>query len=190
MPEAPSLPTPRLLVRPWQDADKPAYAALNADPEVMEHFPSTLTAGQSDEMVERLVARWGEVGFGGWAVERLDTGEVAGTVMLSSPSWDGWFTPCVEIGWRFAKQQWGHGFATEAAHAVADWAFANVDLPNDELVSFTTVQNERSRRVMEKLGFTHDPADDFDHPLLEGWVGSRHVLYRMSRERWTSGAAD
>ena len=189
MAEASSLPTARLLVRPWADADKPAYAALNADPAVMEHFPATLTTAQSDEMVDRLVARWDEVGYGGWAVERLDSGEVAGMVVLSSPSWDAWFTPCVEIGWRFATQHWGHGFATEAARAVADWAFANVDLPNDELVSFTTVQNGRSRRVMEKLGFTHDPDDDFDHPLLDGWVESRHVLYRMSRERWSCAPA-
>lgn len=190
MREAPSLPTARLLLRSWRDADKPAYARLNADADVMEHFPSTLTATQSDEMVDRLRRLWDERGYGGWAVERLDTGECIGTVMLLSPIWDAWFTPCVEIGWRFDKANWGHGFAPEAARAAASWAFADVELPNDELVSFTTVQNTKSRRVMEKLGFTHDPADDFDHPLLDGWVESRHVLYRMSRERWESGAAD
>ena len=184
MTEAPHLQTARLLVRPWSDDDKPAYAALNADPEVMAHFPSTLTAEQSDEMVDRLVHLWTEHGFGGWAVERLDTGECIGMVMLTSPSWDAWFTPCVEVGWRFAKDQWGHGFAPEAAHAVVDWAFATQELPDDQLVSFTTVQNTASRRVMEKLGFTHDPDDDFDHPLLEGWVEARHVLYRMPRDRW------
>jgi RimJ/RimL family protein N-acetyltransferase len=188
--EAPHLPTARLLLRPWHDGDKPAYAALNADPEVMAHFPATLTTEQSDEMVDRLARFWDERGFGGWAVERLDTGDCIGTVILLSPAWDAWFTPCVEVGWRFARQHWGHGFAPEAAHAAVDWAFGHLDLPNDELVSFTTEQNVKSRRVMEKLGFTHDPADDFDHPLLEGWVEARHVLYRMSRQRWTSGAAD
>jgi len=181
---APTLPTPRLLVRPWQEGDKSAYAALCADPDVMAHFPSTLTAAQSNEMVDRMAARWTLDGFGGWAVERLDTGALAGMVMLSSPVWDAWFTPCVEVGWRFAKDQWGHGFAPEAAAAIVAWAFAHLALPDDRLVSFTTVQNTSSRRVMEKLGFTHDPEDDFDHPLLDGWVESRHVLYLMTRERW------
>jgi len=190
MTEAPHLQTARLLVRPWSDDDKPAYAALNADPEVMLHFPSTLTEVQSGEMVDRMSRSWAGRGYGGWAVERLDSGELAGMVMLSSPAWEAWFTPCVEVGWRFARQQWGNGFATEAARAVVEWTFANVDLPDDEVVSFTTVENVQSRRVMEKLGFTHDPADDFDHPLLDGWAEARHVLYRMSRSRWTSSAPE
>ncbi|MCU1500974.1 MAG: family acetyltransferase, partial [Ilumatobacteraceae bacterium] len=178
---APHLRTARLLVRPWTEADKPGYAALNADPVVMAHFPSTLTAEQSGEMVERMSAAWDLHGFGGWAIERSDDGQFVGMVMLSAPTWTAWFTPCVEVGWRLAQEQWGHGYAPEAAHAVVDWAFAALDaLPNDEIVSFTTVQNTNSRRVMEKLGFTHDPADDFDHPLLGDRHEARHVLHRMS----------
>ncbi len=107
----------------------------------MRHFPSTLTAPQSGEMVDRLARSWGERGFGGWAVERLDSGAMAGMVMLSSPTWEAWFTPCLEVGWRFSREQWGHGFATEAARAVVDWAFANLTPPDDQVVSFTTVEN-------------------------------------------------
>lgn len=187
--EAPRLTTPRLLLRPWMDHDKPAWAALNADPQVMEHFPATLTTEQSGEMVDRMIASWGDRGMGWWAVERLDTGATVGGVAITAPSWDAWFTPCLEVGWRLAKEHWGHGFAPEAARAAIDWGFAELDLPNDEIVSFTTVHNNKSRRVMEKLGFTHDPDDDFDHPLLGDWHEARHVLYRMSRMRWNEPSA-
>jgi RimJ/RimL family protein N-acetyltransferase len=187
--DAPRLRTARLVVRAWSDADKPGYAALNADAEVMAHFPATLTVDQSDEMVDRMASSWHVHGFGGWAVEIADARRFAGMVILSAPTWTEWFTPCVEVGWRFAKEHWGHGYAPEAACAVVEWGFAHLDLPNDEIVSFTTVQNTSSRRVMEKLGFTHDPADDFDHPLLGDWHEARHVLYRMSRARWSELAA-
>jgi RimJ/RimL family protein N-acetyltransferase len=188
--EAPLLRTERLLLRAWTGADKVPYAAVNTDPEVMVHFPATLTAEQSDEMVDRMAASWGLRGYGSWAVERPDSGEFVGMVMLSTPAWTEWFTPCVEVGWRLAREQWGQGFAPEAARAVVGWGFEHLDLPNDEIVSFTTVQNSNSRRVMEKLGFTHDPADDFDHPLLGDWHEARHVFYRMSRSRWANLSAD
>lgn len=179
--EVPRLVTERLLLRGWEQADKPAWAAINADPEVMAHFPSTLCRADSDAMVDRMIATWSERGFGAWAVERRDTAEMIGFVLLSAPDWEASFTPCVEVGWRLGRAHWGHGFAGEGAQAAIDWAFAHLDLPNDEIVAFTTVANAKSRRVMDKLGFVHDPAGDFDHPLTPGWREARHVLYRMRR---------
>jgi ribosomal-protein-alanine N-acetyltransferase len=180
----PRITTERLLLREWREDDKPGYAELNSDPIVMEHFPSTLTPTQSDEMVDRMAAAWHDRGYGLWAVEVRETGSFIGFVGLSSPSWEASFTPCVEVGWRLSRAAWGHGFAPEAAVASLRWGFHELDLPRDEIVSFTTVANERSRRVMEKLGMHRDPADDFDHPLLADWAGRRHVLYRLSRHEF------
>lgn len=178
---APELSTDRLLLRGWRDTDKPAYARLNADPEVMRHFPSTLTAEQSDEMVDRMARAWAERGYGLWAVERLDTREFIGFVGLSSPGFVAHFTPCIEVGWRLAQAHWGVGFAPEAARVALDWGWQHLHPPGGQFVSFTTEGNVKSRRVMEKLGMTHDPSDDFDHPLLPHWPGRRHVLYRIGR---------
>jgi RimJ/RimL family protein N-acetyltransferase len=176
-------------MREWQDDDLEPYAALNADPEVMRHFPSTLTAQQSNEMVARMRAAWREQGFGLWAVERIDTAELIGFVGLSAPVWQAAFTPCVEVGWRLAHRHWGHGFAPEAATAALEFAFDDVDLPHDEVVSFTPVGNANSRRVMEKIGMVHDPDRDFDHPLLPNWPERRHVLYRIDRRQFAEHVA-
>jgi RimJ/RimL family protein N-acetyltransferase len=186
----PEIRTDRLLMRGWRETDKPAYAGLNADPLVMRHFPSTLTADQSGEMVDRIMARWAHDGLGLWAVERLDNGRFIGFVGLTAPGWhlDG-VTPCVEIGWRLAAEHWGQGYAPEAAREALRFAFDHVDLPGDEVVSFTTTQNVASQRVMGKIGMRHDPARDFDHPMTPGWAGQRHVLYRISRDEWQAARA-
>ncbi|MEI8239872.1 MAG: GNAT family N-acetyltransferase [Actinomycetota bacterium] len=184
----PEVRTSRLLLRGWTDADKPPYAALNADPEVMRHFPSVLTADQSNDMVDRMAAAW-QRGFGLWAVERLDTGDFVGFVGLSAPSWTTDFTPCIEIGWRLARAHWGLGFAPEAARATLDFAFMHVPLPDDEVVSFTTEANEKSQRVMQKIGMRLDPARGFDHPMTPGWHEARHVLYCIDRPTWQAGVA-
>lgn len=182
----PALWTERLQLRGWRDDDKPAYAALNADPEVMAHFPSTLTAAQSDEMVDRFVAGWEQRGYGLWAVEVRESSRFIGFVGLSSPTWQAPFTPCIEVGWRLSKDAWGRGYAPEAARAALAWGFEHLDPPRGEFVSFTTVANTNSRRVMEKLGLRRDVADDFDHPMLPDWAGRRHVLYRIDRAAFES----
>ena len=178
---APSeLSTDRLRLHRWTDTDRAAFAALNADPVVMEHFPSMLTIEQSNSFVDRAEALFEERGFGLWAVEVIETATFAGCVGLWRATFEAHFTPAVEIGWRFAKEFWGKGYATEAARAVLADGFERVGL--DEIVSFAATVNERSWRVMERIGMTHDPADDFDHPTLEpGHCLERHVLYRISR---------
>jgi RimJ/RimL family protein N-acetyltransferase len=172
------LRTERLLLRQWRDEDYEPFAALNADPEVMRYFPSTMSPAASDALVDRQRALIDERGWGLWAVE-VD-GSCVGFVGLAEPSFEAHFTPAIEIGWRLARAAWGRGYATEAARAVAGFAFDVVGLA--EIVSFTAVANEPSRRVMERLGMTRDPADDFDHPrLTAGDPLRRHVLYRLRR---------
>ncbi len=175
-----TLRTERLLLRPWRDDDEAPFADLNADPTVMEHFPSTLTRDESDLLVERIGVRYAETGLYLWAVEVPGWQPFIGFVGLSAPTFDTAFTPCVEVGWRLARTAWGQGYATEAARtAVAD-GFGRLRL--DEIVSFTTTTNLPSQRVMQRLGMTRDPADDFDHPNLPpGHRLRRHVLYRLGR---------
>jgi RimJ/RimL family protein N-acetyltransferase len=171
------LTTERLLLRGWTAADRAPFAALNADPEVMEHFPAPLSRAESDAMVDRVMAGLAERGWGLWAVQVRATGEFAGFVGLNPAPDELPVAPAVEVGWRLAGAHWGQGFAPEAARAAIDFGFGQLALP--ELVSFTTTVNLNSRRVMEKLGMTHDPVDDFDHPRLPDWPERRHVLYRL-----------
>ena len=178
MAEISELRTERLLLRRWRQIDREPFARLNADPRVMEHFPSTLTRAQSDAMAARIEADLEARGFGLWAVEIPGALDFAGFIGLSVPNFEAHFTPCVEIGWRIAPEVWGHGYATEGARAALAFAFDEIGL--GEVVSFTVVANVRSRRVMERLGMHHSPRDDFDHPLLpEGHPLRRHVLYRI-----------
>ena len=183
----PELVTARLRLRGWRDDDREPFAALNADPEVMAHFPTTLTRSTCDRLIDLTMDGWAENGFGLWALERLEDGLFLGFTGLSRPSFEAHFTPAVEVGWRLARGAWGHGFATEAARAALRFGFETIGL--EEIVSFTVPANIRSRAVMERIGMHHDPADDFDHPKLpEGHPLRPHVLYRLARADWRGGA--
>jgi RimJ/RimL family protein N-acetyltransferase len=178
------LRTEHLLLRRWRPEDRAPFAAMNADPQVMEHLPAALTRAESDDFVDRIEAGFAERGFGLWALEVAQPGELAGEFIgftgLSVPSFEAHFMPAVEIGWRLARPAWGHGYASEAARRALSVAFDDHGLP--EVVSFTSVTNERSQAVMRRIGMTHDPADDFDHPRLPpGHRIRRHVLYRAAR---------
>jgi RimJ/RimL family protein N-acetyltransferase len=153
--------TPRMRLRRWRPDDREPFAALNADPRVMACFPSVLTRAESDALADRIEAHFTETGYGLWAVELPGVTSFAGFLGLSTPRFEAAFTPCTEIGWRLAADHWNRGYATEGATAVMSW------------------------RVMQKLGMTHDPAEDFDHPLLPADDRlSHHVLYRARRGIW------
>jgi RimJ/RimL family protein N-acetyltransferase len=176
------LTTERLLLRRWREADRLPFQRINADPRVMEFLPGLLAPDESDKLLDRADAHFEQHGFGPFAAELREEGTFLGYIGLYVPAFEAHFTPAVEIGWRLDANYWGCGLATEGAHAVVRHAFTDLGL--DRLVSFTVPDNLRSRRVMEKLGMTHDPRDDFDHPRLpEGHPLRRHVLYRLNRQQ-------
>jgi RimJ/RimL family protein N-acetyltransferase len=177
------LSTSRLRLRQWRASDLERFAALNADPLVMEFMPARLSSAESDALARRAEAEIARQGWGFWATEVRESGAFIGFVGLHTPSFEAPFTPCVEIGWRLERASWGSGFATEAARECLRFAFESLAL--EEVVSFTVPLNRRSRAVMERLGMCHDVAGDFDHPRLPaGHPLRRHVLYRMRREDW------
>lgn len=176
------LRTERLRLRRWQASDREPFAELNGDSVVMEFFPATLTSKESGEMVDRIEQTFEERGFGLWAVELVANRSFVGFVGLCPAIFKAEFTPATEIGWRLARRHWGHGYALEAAGAVLSDGFDRLGLA--EIVSFTAILNQRSRRVMERLGMRHDDREDFDHPNLAiGHRLRRHALYRLSRGR-------
>jgi RimJ/RimL family protein N-acetyltransferase len=182
----PEVRTERLLLRGWRPADRAPFAALNADPTVVEFLPGALDRRESDDLAARIEAGWEQHGYGLWAVEVPGVAPFIGFVGLSRASFEARFTPAVEVGWRLAAAAWGAGYATEAGRASLRYGFETKGLA--EIVSFTARGNTRSRRVMERLGMRHDPADDFEHPRVA--VGSDlrpHVLYRLDRETWATG---
>ena len=172
------LNTDRLLLRRWKTSDRAPFAEMNADPRVMEYFPGTLTRQESDAFVDRIEAHFENHGFGLFAAELKADSSFIGFIGLHVASFQAHFTPAVEIGWRIAQPYWNQGLAYEGSREVIRFAFDRLRL--DGLVSFTVPENLASRRLMEKLGMTHDPADDFDHPRLPpGHRLRRHVLYRL-----------
>lgn len=176
----PERTTERLLLRGWREEDRDAFAAMNADPAVMEHFPGTLDRSASDAFFDRLEPHWASHRFGLWAIERREDAAFLGFTGLSDPAFEAAFMPAVEVGWRFARAAWGHGYATEAARSTLAFGFESLGV--EEIVSFTAPENVRSIRVMERIGMTRDPADDFDHPRVpSGHRLRRHVLYRLRR---------
>ncbi len=183
MTSTPNLATHRLLLRGWRESDREPFAQLNADPVVMEHFPATLSRSESDAMVDRIQQKFEAQGFGLWALERCSSREFLGFVGLNRPHFKAHFTPAIEIGWRLAHPFWGQGYACEAAREILRFSFETLAL--DEVVSFTATCNRRSMALMQRLGMTHDPADDFNHPALTpGHRLERHVLYRLGRAQW------
>lgn len=171
--------TSRLRLRRWREEDRAPFAAMNADPVVMEHFPATLTRAESDALVDRLEAHLAEHGYGLWAVEA--DAALVGFTGLQWATWESPFTPALEVGWRLARHAWGRGYATEAATAALRRGFAEVET----IISVTAVGNDRSQRVMRRLGM--GSVGEFDHPRVErGHRLERHVLFRAERTSWTA----
>lgn len=173
------LETGRLILRRWRPDDRDAFFAINSEPEVAYWLGGAASRARSDATIDRAEASFNDKGFGRYAVERKVNRELIGcagimTVMPAHP-FEG-----VEIGWRLARTAWGHGYATEAARAALAEGFDFIGFA--EILSYTAMSNSRSRRVMEKIGMTHDPVEDFDHPMLaRDHPLVRHVLYRARR---------
>jgi RimJ/RimL family protein N-acetyltransferase len=175
--------TERLLLRQWRESDRSPFAALNADAEVMACFPALLDRQASDELADRCQALIAARGWGFWAVELRSNGDFLGFVGLREPVQALPFSPCVEIGWRLARQYWGRGFAFEAAQGALRVGFETLGLA--EIVSFTALPNLRSQRLMERLGMVREAAT-FEHPLVpHGSPLRTHCLYRLKRQAWT-----
>ena len=178
------LETERLILRPWRAGDLEPFAAMGRDPEVMAHFPSLLSREQSVEVMARVAGHIEREGYGFWAVEVRGGPAFAGFCGIAAVPFEAPFTPAVEIGWRFARAAWGHGYATEAARAALAHGFGTLGLR--EIVAFLVPSNARSEAVCRRLGMTRDPSGDFDHPRIPegaisvgGFAQRRHILYRI-----------
>jgi ribosomal-protein-alanine N-acetyltransferase len=179
----PEFRTERLVLRRWRPADREPFAALNADPVVMEHFPASLTRAESDALADRIEADQQRRGWGLWAVEVPGVAPFIGFIGLNPTDFEAHFTPAVEVGWRLDRPYWGFGYATEGATVSLEYAFSTLGL--DEIVSMTATTNERSWRVMQRLGMVRRAEDDFDHPRVpKDSPVHRHVLYRLARAEW------
>jgi [ribosomal protein S5]-alanine N-acetyltransferase len=173
--------TERLWIRQWVPTDLAPFSELNADPVAMEYFPATLTGEQSRDQMNTLQNHIEQKGYGFFALEKKDTGQFIGFTGLWHPSFSAFFTPCTEIGWRLLQQHWHQGFASEAAMACLQFGFTQLGL--SEIVSFTSIHNHRSERVMQKIGM--QKTGFFNHPKLSpGHYLEKHVLYQISKEKW------
>lgn len=181
--------TERLRLRRWHDADLPPFATMNADPHVRQFFPSLMTREESDASVAGFLRMYALDGYAFLATELRETSEFIGLIGIQRMSFllPGLAVPAVEIGWRLNEKSWGKGLATEGARACLKLAFEQFQLP--EIVAFTIPANLPSRRVMEKLGMTRNPDDDFDDPRIPaGNPCQRHVLYRIQKYDWQRGS--
>ena len=182
MPKIIELNTERLNLRQWHKDDYKNFALINADPLVMEFFPSVLPEDESNSLAKKIKSLIKKRGWGLWAVELKSKSKFIGFVGLHIPEIELPFNPCVEIGWRLSKEFWGNGFATEAAKAALEFAFETLCLR--EVVSFTSLENKRSQAVMERLGMINT-GQYFKHPSIPvGSPLSDHVLYLITKAQW------
>lgn len=177
--------TKRLRLRQWRESDFEPFAALNADPQVMEFFPEPLDRQTSNEMAEKIHSLIKRRGWGFWAVEIKGGEPFIGFCGLHVPTATLPCSPCIEIGWRLSSAHWGKGYASEAAHGALHVAFQQLEL--HEIVSFTAVGNRRSCQVMERIGMKY--SCKFEHPSLpEDSPLRSHVLYRIQHDQWSTRA--
>ena len=180
MAEVPTLESPRVILRNWRDDDVEAFARMNADSRVTEFLRGAYPRERSEAVAAAIRSELDRNGYGWWVLEVRNGEPFAGVIALQEVPFAAPFTPAYEIGWRLPFESWGRGYATEGASAALDHAFGALHWP--EVVAFTVRGNSRSRRVMERLGMSYDPADDFDHPKLEPGDPLRpHVLYRVKQ---------
>jgi RimJ/RimL family protein N-acetyltransferase len=174
--------TERLHLRQWRASDREPFAQLNADPRVMEFFPNCFDRAASDAMADRIEEKIAQQGWGLWAVQTKNTQDFIGFVGLNRPAAELPCSPCVEVGWRLAFPYWGYGYATEAAKGALQIGFEKLNF--QEIVSFTALQNRRSRAVMERLQM-HEMPETFLHPSLPPEHPlAGHCLYKLSQSEF------
>jgi [ribosomal protein S5]-alanine N-acetyltransferase len=173
------LTTERLGLRRWIESDTEPFAKMNQDPDVMKYFPKTLTGDETKEMLQRINQHFDKFGFGLFAVENKLTEEFIGFTGFYIPAFESFFTPCIEIGWRYKKAAWGQGFAKEAATACLQYGFDILQFKR--VVSFTSPLNKNSEKVMQRIGMKY--ITDFDHPQIDQMNKlKRHVLYQIDKD--------
>ena len=171
----------RLGFRPWIQNDLEEFAAMNADPEVMQHFPKPLSREESQEFLDRLFRHYAKHGYCYFAIETLETGELIGFTGLAYQVYESAFTPATDIGWRLKKSAWHKGYATEAANRCLKYAFE--DLKLEKIISTCTNKNRPSERVMQRIGMKK--MGEFDHPRLQEFPGLQPcIYYEITRSQW------
>lgn len=171
--------TERLTLRAWREQDRKPYYAMCADPEVMRYLGGTQSGAEADAAVDRRNAEIAGTGHSFWAMDRREDGVFLGFCGLKAGPAKTPIEGQVEIGWRLAREAWGKGYAYEAARASLAWGWANLDVPS--IAAITVPANVRSWGLMERLGMTRCPDEDFDHPdLVPGDPLRAHILYRIA----------
>ncbi|WP_095204866.1 GNAT family N-acetyltransferase [Mesorhizobium carmichaelinearum] len=177
------LRTQRLLMREWKDEDVEPFARMNDDPRVVKYVARLPGRSAIDAWINAQRDHFRKHGYGLWALEEVGTVGLIGYCGLVNVPYHAHFTPAVEIAWRLHPDCWGRGYATEAAVAALAFGFRNLELK--QIVANAAVDNVDSRRVMDRLGMSHDPEDDFDHPLKSiADPLRRQVLYRLTYQDW------
>jgi RimJ/RimL family protein N-acetyltransferase len=173
--------TPRLRLRPMTDADMDPFLAMAADPDVMRYVsPIPISRSMAEALATRARRLLDAKGYGYWTIDVTGGASFAGVILLQDVEFTAAFTPAIEVGWLLPREHWGKGYATEGGRFALDYALAVLKL--DEVVALTAEGNLPSQRVMQRIGMTHDPADDFDHPHTLGTRLQRCVLYRAKRD--------
>lgn len=176
------LETSRLILRDWQQSDLEPFCQLNADEEVMNFFPNTLTTEQTLTLHQAIETEFNEYGFGLYAVEVKENNDFIGFIGFHRATFDADFTPCVEIGWRLKKVAWGKGYATEGAKACLQYGFRHLRF--NDIYSFTADINTPSKNVMKKIGLNF--IKTFDHPKIEDSSPlKKHVLFHINKQQYT-----
>jgi len=171
----------RLGFRNWTEKDLTEFAKINADLDVMEHFPKLLTKNETSEFIDRLQNHYKKNGYNYFATEILKTGELIGFIGLAYQNYKTDFTPATDIGWRLKKNAWGNGYATEGAKKCLEYGFNELNL--DRIISVYTNKNKKSENVMKKIGM--EKIGEFNHPKLKEYPEyEKCVCYEIKKIVW------
>ena len=179
--------TDRLVLRGWEDRDRPTFHEYCSDSEVMRYLNPT-SHTETDAAIDRQNALLESLGHCFWAVERRADGMLLGFCGIAPGAAGTPLEHGIEIGWRLGHAHWGRGYAREAAQASLDWGWTHLDVV--EIAAMTVPANAASWGLMERLGMTRDAASDFDHPGVAADSPLRaHIVYRIRRRAAAPGSS-